>query len=675
MKSRCRTVAVGVLACCCAACGASRPNPIASEPEPAYKVDFAKRCPGCKFRNYKDRIAFGFDTRDGEPALIVATPGTNKVNVAWGLETPRFSVVPGQEFVARLEMSGALPISRYVIPGASVVWYGMDGAPLMTVDTLGDDKPISTPLDFPLRMGGEGASTACTKSLVPAGAASAAVSIMVDHPDVLPGTEVAVRKIEFFAHPAGAHWVFDDLDAPELEVMTPSPCTDVCAPIRFRLRDASGVDVGSVRCRIDGRDVTERLSADSANGECAYVYAPDSPWSLGSVHSIEVDCADALGNAATDYGFVAFASDRVRHSSWTVRDDGVVLRDGAPFFPVGIGDVQAAKPNGNDLDRAAQDLMAAGFNLAHTYMVRGRKNHPQSVHYDELLSACERRGLLMMAEPSMRQGDRDDRDRLAMSNALYGRGCVEMFAWGIGDDTSRLQSPADLKRLHRLCKACDPSLLTVSIDAVASSVQQAPYVPYADVLILEQYPLRWELPQDDEMAKMALIIDNAWEAVRLSGAANRSVMSMPQTFSGFRRWARFPTEEELRAMTFIPIACRARGVVYYTYFSRSGNPSAFSTSENRAIVVKVALEVSALQSSLAKRDALRQPELVVVAGPKANALGGPSVRCLLKEDGLLVAANTSHAAVTAELRCSGGVIIRHEFPRYGVLVDRVPIGK
>ena len=92
-------------------------------------------------------------------------------------------------------------------------------------------------------------------------------------------------------------------------------------------------------------------------------------------------------------------------------------------------------------------------------------------------------------------------------------------------------------------------------------------------------------------------------------------------------------------------------------------------------MVKVALEVSALQSSLAKRDALRQPELVVVAGPKANALGGPSVRCLLKEDGLLVAANTSHAAVTAELRCSGGVIIRHEFPRYGVLVDRVPIGK
>ena len=47
----------------------------------------------------------------------------------------------------------------------------------------------------------------------------------------------------------------------------------------------------------------------------------------------------------------------------------------------------------------------------------------------------------------------------------------------------------------------------------------------------------------------------------------------------------------------------------------------------------------------------------------------------LTVDGLLVAANTSHAAVTAELRCSGGVIIRHEFPRYGVLVDRVPIGK
>ena len=639
---------------------------------PSFRVDFANRAAGCTVKNYKDRSAILFRERDGRSEMAVGVVGTNGIDMSWGIETPAFPVKAGREFAVRLEMSGTLPQSNYINPGAKLLWRDAAGAQMKTVDALGNDVFLSTPLAFPLRKEGLGVSVAHTKSLVPQGAASAVLSVVVDHPDILPGEEIAVRGIEYFEHEKDEAWRFSDLEAPELEILTPSPCADLHAPVRFRLRDATGTDYSSMRCFVDGRDVTGSLSEEKAtDGTKVFSFPPADAWRPESVVSVEVRCSDVRGNAAAEWGFVAFTQAPARHAKWTVRDDGMVLKDGVPFFPLGICSVHADEPNGNDLDRAVRELKAAGFNLAHTYMVRGRRLHAQSAHYDELVEACAKHGVCMLPEPSIRYGTLAQRDALLMPNVLYGRGCAGMFGWGVGDDTSRLQSPRDLKRLHRVCKAADSDLLTVSIDAIASSAQQAPYIPFADVMILEQYPLRQAAPQDDEMAKMASGMDSAWEAVRISGTANRSVMSMPQTFKGFNRWERFPTTDELRAMTFIPIACRARGIVYYTYYSSKANPAAFSTPESKATVTAVSREVAAILPDLVARDAARQPTVEVIAGSKVNALGGASVRCLLKSGGLLVAANTSHLPVTAVIRLPDGASIRHEFARNGVLVEKV----
>jgi hypothetical protein len=148
-------------------------------------------------------------------------------------------------------------------------------------------------------------------------------------------------------------------------------------------------------------------------------------------------------------------------------------------------------------------------------------------------------------------------------------------------------------------------------------------------------------------------------------------MAMPQSFKGFGRWARFPSVDELRAMTFISLACRARGLVYYTYHSKGENKGAFSDPEYRRIFTSVAKEVSPLLPSLVMRDADRQPTVETVAGPAKNVLGSASVRCLLKEDGLLVAANTSHEEVKAKIKLPTGNSIECAFPRNGTLVKRI----
>jgi hypothetical protein len=635
-----------------------------------YGVDFSKCGEDYSLRNYKSRSEFKvLRDEDGIAVLGVRTAATNRIDVSWGVETQKFKVSAGDEFVVRLEMSGALPKSTYVKPGAKVVWYDESGRNITVVDTLGNDVKLETPVTFPLYKSGGGASIAFTKSMVPAKAGLACIVVEVDHPDLQPGEDVWIKRVEYFEHTKGSAWRFDDLEPPELKILTQSPCSEANVPLKFKLIDKSGVDYGKFSCRINGRDVTKELTYETDDDTSrVFVYKPRRLWPLPGIVTLDVACGDVLGNEAVEWGFVTFTSDAVKHPVWKVRDDGIVLKDGTAFFPLGIANVHAAEPNNFDLHAAVSRLKSAGLNLMHTYMVRGRKNHSASVHYDELVSACGKYGVMMLSEPSVRHGTLSSRDVLSCANVLFGRTASPMFGWGIGDDTSRLQSPRDLRRHNRLCKAGDPDLLTVSIDAIGTSVQQAPYIPHSDIVIIELYPMRKATPENDELAKVAKALDDCYEAVRLSGMGNRSVMAMPQVFSGFGRWHRYPSYDELRAMTFVSLACKARGVVYYTYCSSKENPSAYSSEDNASMFEKVTREVAELMPSLALRDASVQPHVEIVSGPKTNVLGGASVRCLLKSDGLLIVANTSHEKVLAKVVLPSGAVKLIDLDRNGVSV-------
>ena len=86
---------------------------------------------------------------------------------------------------------------------------------------------------------------------------------------------------------------------------------------------------------------------------------------------------------------------------------------------------------------------------------------------------------------------------------------------------------------------------------------------------------------------------------------------------------------------------------------------------------RVTREIAKMIPSLVGRDARVQPRVSIVRGPERNVCGGASVRCLLKEDGLLVAANSAHLPVAAVITLPDGTVIAHDFPRNGVLSRRI----
>ena len=645
---------------------------VPSTSDRSYSVDLAKAAQDCSFKNYMGRTPWRCSVTNGHPVIVferVSESTRSTRDTSWGFQSASFQVTPGKEYVVCLGLSGMLPTAMSVKPGARIEWLASDGNPVKVVDALGNDVDASSPVEFPLRKSDCGLSRTVTKGIVPPFAVRARIFFGLDHPDLEFREYVVVEEVAYHEHTMGKTWRFSDVEPPELQMLTPSPTADIHVPIRFRLHDATGVDVERVSCTINGRLL--QAHELKREGSDVFVYCPSVPWDDDSVVQVKVDCADVNGYAASEWGFVAITGSSARHAKWSVRDDGMILRDGNPFFPLGLTSVHSAPWCEGSLDQGLSDLKSNGVNFVHTYMVRGRKNHAQSAHYEELVAAAEKHGVVFMAEPAMRSAAWDIRSAMIARNTLFGRSSSAQGCWGIGDDTSTLQSPRDLKRMHRFCKAVDPWLLTVSVDAVCAPTQQSPYVPFADVLVLEDYPIRKDTPQDDEMATFAEVIDNGWEAIRLSGARNRSVWSMPQSFKGWRSWHRYPTKDELRCMMYLSLACRARGIVAYTSYAYNGNVGPLNSASYKADFYAVLRELVALMPSLTLRDAIKQPVVTVVDGPMKNVRGGDTVRCLLKSDGLLIVANSSHESVKVSIALPSGESLTRELPRFAGWAERI----
>ena len=126
-------------------------------------------------------------------------------------------------------------------------------------------------------------------------------------------------------------------------------------------------------------------------------------------------------------------------------------------------------------------------------------------------------------------------------------------------------------------------------------------------------------------------------------------------------------------MTFLAIACRARGIRYYTYTPskpNDGNCGVISTPERFAAITRITRELSALSPQLVTRDAAVQPAVTIVEGPQKASYGFCSVKALLKECGLLVAVNISTEPVKAVLSLPDGRRREVSLGRNGVFVGK-----
>jgi len=615
--------------------------------------------------NYRNHLSVEALDYEGERAVVFKNNNERHCDTFWSLTTPQFPVRVGKTYAVKVRTRCGISL-KTTKPMSAILWYAADGKELLAQDALGQDSPVSTPM--PIRTSSAAYRDSAVSGVVPDGAAFARVRICSDLPDLESGESTAISRIEYAEREDGAPWAYEDLMPPRIERLTPSPNADLSSAVSFRICDPSGVH--KVAISLDGTDITERVTF---TGDVV-TYAPPTPWDEDSVHEFVFAVEDKLGNDDLASRFVCFTRSQAAHQKIAFRDDGVVLCDGQPFFPIAIWGTHQSELHGNDIGRTVKELKEAGFNLVSTYYPVLHRQGQDIVRHklrQDLVSACDREGVKIFFEPGPRKGK--NRDAIIRKTILEGRSHPSVLGWCIGDDTSEHRMPEEFARDYELIAAVDPAAIAGHADASYVKGPLARFAPWTDLFVGEMYPMRRETPQPEELAKVQQSIGIAYGDLLAGGAPAPCVIPLLQTFSGWKYWKRFPTHEEIRAMTFLALACRGRGIAYYTYepFVNSkckGAEGAASTPERFAALASITREVSALSPQLLTRDAVVQPKVQIAEGSQKASFGFPSVTALLKESGLLIAVNISTETVKAVLSMPDGRRQEMTLARNGVFV-------
>lgn len=332
----------------------------------------------------------------------------------------------------------------------------------------------------------------------------------------------------------------------------------------------------------------------------------------------------------------------------TLRDDGVCLVDGTPFFPIGAYAVCRREFNGMDLDRAFADLKKAGFNFAHTY---GDSYDPA------FLAAARKHGFKLWVQARW-----PDRNLLEV-----GRFDPSILAWYLGDDTADHQTPEETRGYHDAVKSVDPTRLTCQADPIKSAgrvTRYSDFVTATDVFMPEIYPVRGKKgdPTDATCVAVAIRDMQAFRRdVQTYGDGQpRACWPIVQYFKGWGGWGHFPTRDQAFAMTFATLIHGAHGITWYTYggfFDKKRNDTnegMTSTPERWKDMSELATWIGELAPALVARACPQPPPAEILQGPAKDPLGrGPSVTLLLKRTGdaaYLLTVNACPESVRARFR-------------------------
>lgn len=351
----------------------------------------------------------------------------------------------------------------------------------------------------------------------------------------------------------------------------------------------------------------------------------------------------------------------------SLRDDGVTLVDGKPFFPIGVYNVKKGVCNSNSLDRAFADLKAAGFNMAQTYA---------DAYEPEFMDAARKSGMKLWVRA--RPGD---------TNFLnFGRSNPQILAWYIGDDTSHAAKPLQMRDRNASIKAADPYRITCQADSVKSfepMSNYAAYVPYSDIFMPEIYPVYGHSGDPSDTNCVARTIMDmkriASDVRQFNDGRPRGCWPIIQYFSGWHRWFHFPSREQLFAMTWASVIHGGKGVVYFIYNGtrinkKTGrkNMGITETPETWRNISDMAAQLNEWAPIVMERTPVKQPIVEILEGPKRDPLDvDSSVTCLYKVHegkGRLMAVNACPETVTARFSLPDGTVLTRKFGPFEVFL-------
>ncbi|OGV79964.1 MAG: hypothetical protein A3K19_11420 [Lentisphaerae bacterium RIFOXYB12_FULL_65_16] len=424
--------------------------------------------------------------------------------------------------------------------------------------------------------------------------------------------------------PANPDWHQDTLELT-------APAGALCAQIAFafdtpNLFGGAFVDIAEVR--FDGKVPTDRDDARP------------------NLHSVTVKATDFAGNTLARTWYILYRAPRTT-GLVTLRDDGMTLIDGKPFFPIGPYAVWKKPFNDNSFDKAFGDLKAAGFNFAHTY------NSTRGPDFTEFLAAAARHDIRLFIASGAGANCVDA--ETVVADVVREEAEPAILSWYLADDTASHVGCDELRALTEALHDVDPSRITCQADGVGSRPvsRYTNFVNSTDVFLPELYPIR----DDSDKGVPQIIADMKTIAADLdqAGTHRKGNWAIIQYFQGWG-WPRYPTRDELWAMTYLSIIHGANGMTWYTYGGWGKNFGVTDTPEAWKNICALAGELAKLQDVFVERTGPQPAAPTVTSGPDKDALGFPSIGVLLKEHAgkkYLLAANSARAAVTATFSLPG----------------------
>ena len=454
---------------------------------------------------------------------------------------------------------------------------------------------------------------------VPHGAQQMMVQFGVDGPNVPPGEKISVRKAKVTLFPKGEKLPDEripDLRAPVVRSRFSSPSEDAWLKVVYEISDYTAVDWDSVAVT----DVVAKAAIPFVRDGMRITLTPGTAWSAGR-HLIDIAVKDLLGNAAVSRK-VFLIGEKAAAREVELRDDGVALVNGKPFFPIGMYAVSPYAFNSNSFDVAVRDLKKAGVNTVHSY---GHRFDP------ELFAAAAKHGARQWTSG---HGARNANDTWFMAT---GRTDRTVLAWYIGDDTSMNTTPGQLLDRDEAVKMLDPTRITCHADGVRASAAKSnyqEYVNYADVFMPEIYPIDG-FKDERCVAEVCRDMDRCWEDIRKHGDGRpRGVWPILQCFHG-KGWKRYPTAQEMYAMSFAALIHGGNGITWFKYGAGIGEEGThysgmFRTQEDWRAMTNITHRIARMSPILLERTPVQPPPAEIVSGPKTDAFGKPSVTLLMK---------------------------------------------
>ncbi len=578
------------------------------------------------------------------------------------LSSPLFAVKPGQGVAVAVEAFGNVNMKasvtrfrakenqlRSFLPATAVRWYDSERRPLLAQDPTGAMLPIGASFGF--KTLGSGFERTLFTTEAPAKASFARVQLGGEYPAIVGDKWLEYKRVAVMLRPGpDSNWDFGDLRAPRMERVSPSPSPDRLTPFVFTVKDES--EIKSVRMTLDGRELSPaECTRRAIESGFEYTYRPTTPWAPDSLHRLRVEATDASGNVDAET-LAYYCGEPMPGTQWSIRDDGMYLKDGVPFFPIGTSGARLGPANGYDCDRLMRQLAENGFNnvqCMYSYRPGGKayydggKGHQGECPLSELeayLAAAKKYGVSLYVEPARRNYGTEERVRDFVEVLKFFRAHDVVSTWELADDMASHVTENLVRDDANIVRAIDTKHIVGCSDAVDYHGRFLPYAPSFDMINAQMYPFRNAEPEPEGLSKFNSICDILRTDIRKVGART-TLNSVVQAFSGWGLWKTFPTPELIRAQTYLAIINGCRGVTYYTYYTHTPNGITFtSTPERMESVFRVTRELKALTPDLVSRDAKLQPAVKVVKGPAADPCGFVPVSCLLKESGLLLAASS-----------------------------------